>query len=313
MDGYLYYCTICDEALVLSAREIAPQKISLVFNGTCPGCGFELDCSMGCEAFKVPSGTTLYTNAKCGDPDALLVQGEPFKSSLTRSSFLDRKLEADLTTGIRQFDRTLVLKLGQLVFLQGKAAHEISLLISARAISPLGINSDIVLIDGGNLFDTQAFSNYSVALGLGLEKMRERIHLSRAFTHHQLALLSGEKLSLAMKEHFARLAVISDITQLYCDPDVKDKGEAFETFSKSIKFLGSLAEQNSSSIIITNLESRNNRMENFLAHSAHVFARLEERGASTQLTVERHPFIAGRKSVRFDRHTLSVSLDEHFQ
>ena len=313
MDGYLYYCSICDEALALSTREIAPRKISLVFDGACPGCGFELDGSIGRDAFKVPSGATLYTSPKCNDPDALLEKEEPFKSSLIRSSFLDRKVEPDITTGIRQFDRALVLKLGQLVVLQGKAAHEISLLLCARAISPLGINSDVVFVDGGNLFDTQAFSKYSLALGLDPESIRERIHLSRAFTHHQLAFLSGEKLALEMKEYLAKVAVISDISQLYCDPDVRYKGETLETFSRSIRFLSSLAEQNSSSIIITNLESRNTRMEEVLKHSAHVFARLDERGTSTQLTVERHPFNVQRKPVSFDSRALSTSLDEHFQ
>lgn len=205
-----------------------------------------------------------------------------------------------------------MLKLGQLAVLQGTAAHNISLLLCARAISSFGMSNDVVFIDGGNRFDTYTISQYGMTLGLDSEKIRERIHLSRAFTHHQLALLVREKLPLAMKKHSAKLAMVSDITLLYCDPDVRDKGEAFDIFRESVKFLGSLAEKNNALIMITNLESRNRRMENALLHSSHVFAKLEDRGASTQLTVTRHPFIVQREAVRFTR-TLSTSLDEHFR
>ncbi len=312
-DGYLYYCTLCDEALVLSAREIHPKKICLLFDQTCPGCGFELDRLLGCDAFKAPAGAVVYANPKCSDPDSFFAEDNPFRPSLTRSSSLNRDLEPDLTTGIRQVDRALVLKLGQLAVLQGKAAHNISLLLCARTISPSGINSDAVFIDGGNRFDTYTITQYGMALGMDSEKVRERIHLSRAFTHHQLALLVREKLPLIMKEHAAKLAVVSDITLLYCDPDVREKGEALDIFRKSVRFLGSLAEQNKALVLITNLESRNPRMEDALVHSAHVYARLEDRGSSTQLTVQRHPFTVQREPVRFDRQALSTSLDEHFR
>ncbi len=206
-----------------------------------------------------------------------------------------------------------MLKLGQLAVLQGTAAHHLSLLLCARAISPKGMNSDAVFLDGGNRFDTYTLSQYRMALGLDSGKIRERIHLSRAFTHHQLALLVREKLPLIMKEHSAKLAVVSDVTLLYCDPDVREKEEAVDIFRESVKLLGSLAEKTNALIIITNLEARSPRMEKILLRSAHVFAKLEDRGSSTQLTVLKHPFTVQKEPVRFDSQTPSTSLDEHFR
>jgi Rad51 len=232
---------------------------------------------------------------------------------LTKSSLLDRNPEPDLSTGIAAFDRALVLKFGQLLVLQGKPAYHISLLLCARATSPSSRVGEVVFMDGGNNFDTYAISNYSMALGLDLEKVRGRIHLSRAFTHHQLALLTGEKLASALKENSAKLAIVSDITALYCDPDVKDKEEALDVFRKSIKNLASLAEQSSTLIIITNLESRDQKMENSLFYSAHAFAKLEDKGPITRMTVTKHPFNVPKEAVTFDPQTLSTSLDEHFQ
>ena len=282
-----------------------------MFNNLCPGCGFELDSLVGCLVSRVPEASILYTHPSCSFSDSLFQISKPFKAALTRSSSLPRDAKPDLTTGIRQFDQALVLKLGHLVVLQGKPAHNISMMLCARAISPLGMNSDVVFVDGGNLFSTHALSQHSRHLRLDSERARERIHLSRAFTHHQLAQLTGERLSLAMKEHFAKVAVVSDITQLYCDPDVRDREEALDMFAKSLRYLASLAEQNNALVIVSNTESRNQKMEKILASTAHVFARLEDKGETTKLTITKHPFTLPKKPVTYDPQHVSTSLDEH--
>ena len=303
---------LCDETLVLSVERIHPKKILLVFNKTCPGCGFELGDLLNCEEFKVPPGAAIYTNPSCSDPESLLDFNEPFKLSLSRGSSLDRKSEPDFSTGIRLIDDKLVLRQGQFAGLQGKLAHKVSLLLCARAMSPLGANSDVVFIDGGNSFDTYSLFQCCASLGLEGQQVKERVHLSRAFTHHQLALLVKEKLPSALREHSVRLACVSDITLLYSDPDVRDKAEALVVFKDSVKFLGELAEQSNALIIATNLDSRNRKMDTALLESAHVFARLEDRRGSTQLTVEKHPFMIQQEAARFDS-MFSAQLDQHFQ
>ena len=282
-----------------------------MFNSICPGCRFELDNQVGCLVSRVPEGSTLFTHPSCSFSDSLFQSSKTFKATLARGSSLARDARPDLTTGIRQFDQALVLKLGHLVVLQGKPAHEISMMLCARAISQREMNSDVVFIDGGNLFSTHLLSQHSRRLRLGSERAMGRIHLSRAFTHHQLAQLTGERLSLAMKEPFAKVAIVSDITQLYCDPDVRDKEEALGMFAKSLRYLSSLAEQNNTLVIVTNIEPRNQRMEKILASSAHVFARLEAKGETAKLTVTKHPFALPKKPVTYE--STSSSLDEHMR
>jgi Rad51 len=153
------------------------------------------------------------------------------------------------------------------------------------------LDSDVVFVDGGNVFDTYTVSRHAFSLGLDQDKTKLRIHLSRAFTHHQLCSFINEKLARAIDRCDARLAVVSDVTALYCDPDVKEKKEAFDLFSKNIRSLATLAEQQNMIIVVTNLKSRSWPMDDVLARTAHVSATLHDKGAHTLLTITRHPFM----------------------
>ena len=310
--GYLYSCSLCEEALVLSKQIINPRKIQLIFNNTCPGCGFELDKVLKVEASSVPQGKRLLTSPACKDADYLIEPEEQYESKLSRGNNLSRDMLPSVTTGIDTIDKMLVLQLGQLVSLEGDAAHSLSLLLSVRAINPIppGLDSDIVYVDGGNNYDAYTVSHHAVNHGLDPAKTQERIHLSRAFTHHQLGSLIEEKLPNALDQYDARLAIVSDITALYCDPDVRDKKEALDLFNKNVRFLANLAEHKHILIIITNLQSRSKSMSNSLTRTAHVSAKLADHGAYIQLTVVRHPFIPEQETevVTLDDQTLARYL-----
>lgn len=311
-EGYVYHCSLCDEPLVLSKQQVDPRKILLIFDGVCPGCGFELENVLNCDSAQVPPGASFYTNPRCNNPYLFFEERDPFKSETRRGSALPHDSQPSISTGTERLDRTLVLKFGQLVSLQGETSHRFSHLLCVRATlpQPLGAGSDTIFLDGGNLFDTYTISQYAAGLGLDPAKVEERIHLSRAFTHHQLSSLVTEKLPLAIDQHDARLAIVSDITQLYCDPDVRDKREALDLFTKNLQFLGSLAEKKNMLIVITNLESRSRRMDDALFRSAHVSARLEDRGGFTHLTITRHPLIPqeGSETVTFENQDLGKYL-----
>jgi hypothetical protein len=209
-------------------------------------------------------------------------------------------------------DGALALRFGQLVSLQGEASNALSHLLCVRAINPLppGLDSDVVFVDGGNVFDAYTVSKHAFSLGLDQERTKMRIHLSRAFTHHQLSSLITDELAQAIDQCDARLAIVSDITALYCDPDVKEKKEAFDLFSRNIRSLASLAEQRNMIIVITNLQSRNKAMDNALAQTAHISATIHDKGAFTQLTVTRHPFIqqGNTEVITLDNQTLTRYL-----
>ncbi len=310
--GYLYSCTLCEEALVLSKQIINPRKVQLIFNNTCPGCRFELDKTLKIEASPIPQGKRLLTSPACKDADYLIEPEEQYESKLNRGNNLSRDMLPSLTTGIDSIDKMLILQLGQLVSLEGDAAHSLSLLLSVRAINPMppGLDSDIVYVDGGNNYDAYTISHHAVNLGLDPEKTQERVHLSRAFTHHQLGSLIEEKLPNALDQYDAKLAIVSDITALYCDPDVREKKEALDLFNKNVRFLASLAEQKHALIIITNIQSRSKSMSNVLTRTAHVSAKLTDHGAYIQLTVMRHPFIQEQATevLTLDNQTLARYL-----
>lgn len=308
INGYLYYCILCDEALVCSQHFINPQKIQLAFNNSCPGCGFELETVLNCQPSTLPPGRRLLTNLKCGTPEILLEPEERVEKQARRARALSRQLQPDLTTGVDAIDRILVLKKGQLVYLQGEPSHALSLLLCVRATLPIpkGIDSDVVFIDAGNIFDAYAISQHAINIGLDLAKIQERIHLSRAFTHHQVCNLIMDKLPVALEEYKASVAVVSDVTALFCDPDVRDKKESIDIFRKSIRFIAETAEDHNMLIIVTNLKARNKSMEDTLTTTAHVSASIKEKATYTQLTVTRHPFFSEKQEkIVLDHQTLT--------
>src|SRR5205807_6752762 len=87
-------------SLVLSKQQINPRKIELVFDGTCPSCGFELDRVLGCRASLLPAGRRLLTSLKCRDPELLREPDAQVEYPTRRGSNLPRDLQPGITTGI---------------------------------------------------------------------------------------------------------------------------------------------------------------------------------------------------------------------
>jgi len=200
-----------------------------------------------------------------------------------RGNRLTRNLRQSLRTGVEYFDRVLVIRKGQLVSLHGEPSLSFSHLLCVRAIlpEPEGLNSDCIFIDGGNMFDSYAIDHYATILGLDHRKVHERIHLSRAFTHHQVDSLVT-RLRNGIDRYNTKFTVVSDITQLYCDPDVKNAKESINLFAKGVRLLRAIAEQTETIILTTTLQSRNREMENILLRAAHAPARIE----GSQVTLE---------------------------
>ena len=207
----------------------------------------------------------------------------------------------NLTFGVEVFDRALVLNFGQFVVFQGEPAHSLCMLLCVRAMlsQPLGPNCDVIFVDGGNNFDPYSISNISVEQGLDPENVLERFHISRAFTHHQLACLITDKLPRAITEFGAKVVVVSDITQLYCDPDVRDddKEDSLRIFDKTVQTLRVLARQHQCLTIATTLENRNPQMDESLANASHVSVRFEETINLTQFSLLKHPNLPPRTTI----------------
>lgn len=291
IEGYLYYCILCDEALVCSRQTLDPQKIQLAFHNSCPGCGFELDRVLACTTTNLPPGRRLLTHLNCENAQILSEQTRPYDDHIPRKLAFSFNAQPDLTTGIDSIDKILALKKGDMVFLNGEPSHALALLICARTIAPPpgGLNDNVVFLDAGNIYDSYTISQHAASLGLNLEGISERFHLSRAFTHHQVHNLIVDKLAKSLETYCASVAIVSDITALFCDPDVRDKKESLDVFRKSIRFLAQTAESQNKLIIVTNLKQRSKSMEEALAGMANVSATLKEKKPYTHIAVTQHP------------------------
>jgi hypothetical protein len=297
---HVCYCKLCEEILTLSTRKIDPRKIILVFDGKCPECGFPLGRVLGCELLRITAGISLLTHPKISSPNCLLrTTGQAREFKINKADALSMDSKPNLTTGMMELDQLLPFRLGQLVALYGQASHPFSSLLCVRATlpQPLGLDSDVIFIDGGNIFDAYSTSEHAIRHEIEAERTLARIHLSRAFTYHQLGTLINERLPQALDHFNAKLAIVSDITLLYCDPDIQDKRDALNVFRKDIRTLLALAEQKRTLIVTTNLETRNRRMNAALLQTAHVSAELEDHGTFTQLTLSRHPFTPQLKAI----------------
>jgi hypothetical protein len=159
--------------------------------------------------------------------------------------------------------------------------------------NPLGPDCDVIFVDGGNNFDPYTISDNSVEQGLDAEKVLERLHVSRAFTHHQLACIITDKLPIAIRKFSAKLVVVSDITQLYCDPDVRDddKEDASRIFAKTARALRMFARQYQCLIVTTNLEPRNFLLNRILTSAAHVLVNVKQNASLIQFSLKytHHP------------------------
>ena len=305
---YAYYCMLCEEILALSERKINPRKITLVFYGRCPDCGFALEKVLRCEITWVSAEISQLIHPKIEDPHCLF--GPQRQREIPRfgtACALQVSPELNMT-GVREFDRAIKLRLGQFVVFQGKAAKSLSSLICVRATlpEPMGIDSDVIFLDGGNVFDAYAISEHAIRHQLNAERTLARIHLSRAFTYHQLSTLICEKLPQAMDTFNARLVVVSDVTALYCDPDVikQQERESLDIFRRDVRSLTVLAEKKKALIVATNLQPRNGRMDHALLQTAPVSVKLDEHDTFTQLTLTRHPFTPQLKAIVLNKQTL---------
>jgi len=207
----------------------------------------------------------------------------------------------DLTFGVEAFDSALTLNFGQFIVFQGRPSNALCVLLCVRAMlpQPLGPNCNALFIDGGNNFDPYSIANNSVEQGLDPESVLERLHVSRAFTHHQLACIIIDKLPQAVEEFKAKLVVVSDITQLYCDPDVRDddKDDSLRIFDKTVHTLRMLARQHQCLIIATHLEQRSLQIDRSLTYAAHAFVRIEQKPGLTQFSLLKHPHLPLRTSI----------------
>jgi hypothetical protein len=186
------------------------------------------------------------------------------------------------------------------------------LCVRAQLGNPTGLHSSAIFIDGGNSFDAYAASNYATKYRIEPSLALSRIHISRAFTYFQLASLLTEKLPSALTHYSSKFAVVSDITGLFQDPEIKDKQEAYRVFQRVIRSLSAIAEITDSLVIVTSFRQDIKPFDTALTQTMHTTILAEEHGTFMRFVLARHRSLALRKALHgevWDDHFLEDFME----
>lgn len=297
VDAWMYYCTLCDEVLLVTRRFVEAKGVQAAFDGACPDCGFGLEDVMRCERTQLPHAKAAYVNPKYQATLLVELPSRTFEAIRLGKARLPAE-EQILTTGIERLDKLVQLATGQFVVFQGcsfsRSLAEL-LCVRVQLDHPIGLNSDAVFIDGGNSFEAYSVSNYAIEHRIEPKLALSRIHISRAFTCFQLASLVTEKLPGALTRYDSTLAIIADITELFQDPEIKDKQEAYRVFQRILRSLSAIAEITGSLVIATNSRQDIKPFDTALIQTAHTTIRAEDHGAVTRFTLVHHKSLPLRK------------------
>lgn len=130
--------------------------------------------------------------------------------------------ERILKTSVLQIDElTGGLHSAQVNLFDSDNSYSTSLLhlLCVRAISEF--DEEVVWIDGGNAVDPYGMSSICKRLRLDKRDILSRVNVSRAFTAYQLVTLIDEKLEEQVERSAPALVIISSITEMFLDKDMK--------------------------------------------------------------------------------------------
>lgn len=121
----------------------------------------------------------------------------------------------------------------------------LSLLLTVRAQLPYqlgGLETNPIFIDGGNTFRLYEVSHIAQLHQLDPKQTLQRIHISRAFTAHQMASIILQRQKETVQRLNSKLVIVSSIAELFLDKDVPTR-EAKEIFNQLTIYLSEFAEK----------------------------------------------------------------------
>lgn len=181
--------------------------------------------------------------------------GSPLSESLEKRRLVQKTQErilfhhasqvSRLTTGIEKMDFILYsLGLDQKVAIVGTNSQKLVERLAVRAQLPHrygGLDSHVILVDGGNSSDPYLSINFARQYGLDVNQVLSKIISSRAFTVHQLENIITHELSSVISRYNARLVIISDLLAMFSDPYL-DGIDAQRILDSILDFISKLKE-----------------------------------------------------------------------
>ena len=149
----------------------------------------------------------------------------------------------------------------------------------------------VLYVDGANAFDPYILSRLARDAGQSPKAVMQRLHLTRAFTCHQLETLIVERLSSAIAHYRPGLVVISGWSHLFHDENVPAR-EAFRLLQNTARRIRSLTEAGQP-VLATHPEepvtSRLKPLGEMLVQAADGVARLREEEGLILISREKPP------------------------
>lgn len=235
-----------------------------------------------------------------------------FTSAREQYQLLNARASADskeqLTFGIAGLDNLLNGFLpGELIVLYGStSAYQLTdhLIVSAIARNKTGTREDIIYIDGGNRFNLYRISSLIRILRLDVKEGLRRIHISRAFTSHQLTTLIVRELDKELKKHPSRLVVVSDLLSISRDDEIEPQ-EGKNMLNQAILKLRELTTNNKLNILLTDSALKTpierSHLQIFLWPKSDIILRFKDERKRTRITLEKHPTVSFRSDIEIAR------------
>ena len=159
-------------------------------------------------------------------------------------------------SGIKELDKlTGGFKTKQITYIDGDS-NLISKIPNQVCVNTYRIfESDTLYIDAGMCADPYKISRFARKLELDQKKVLESVHLSRAFTVHQLTTLIQDMLEPAIKRYKPKTLIIGSFPIFYLDSDVKSK-EAQTLLRSNIHKIKELTVKYNLITIFSNLDKK---------------------------------------------------------
>ena len=134
-----------------------------------------------------------------------------------------------LATGIAKMDAILhFLSMGQKVVIIGPGSQKLIERLAVRAQLTNrygGLDSHVIIIDGGNSSDPYLCVNFVRQYGLDMQDALSKIISSRAFTIYQLENLITRELQNIIQKYDAKFIIISDLFAMFVNDPYLDKND----------------------------------------------------------------------------------------
>lgn len=174
----------------------------------------------------------------------------------------------------------------------------------------------VLYVDGANAFDPYILSRLARDAEQSPKAVMQRLHLSRAFTCHQLETLITDRLPGAIAEYRPGLVVISGWSHLFHDENVPAR-EAFRLLQNTARRIRSLTEAGQPILATHPEEPATQRLRplgEMVTRAAHGVARLREEEGLILVTREKPPEPDGaRPLVISGEHYLPWIRGRHHQ